>query len=176
MNKDLCTLIMMAMMFLSPVAFAGDAYAPKVEVPKNVSQNSPQFMSVMMINAAKVPDKSAVEIPAYPKARIYQTRDAGEAIMNDKKVKTLSYIKMLSTDSPDKIVAWYKKQLKGYTFEDVFGMSWVFWKGKGKFNGLDVRQLMTIQNVGISEAIAAMGYDKDMKGAKSVIEINYVSK
>ncbi len=176
MKKNIFLIAIITVVLWLPVAFAGGPYAPKVDVPKNVGPNDPQMMSVMTINAAKVPDKSAVEIPPYPGARVFQTNDASEMMVNDKTYKTLPYIKLLSTDPPDKIVAWYKKQLKGYTYEDVFGTSWVFWKGKGKFNGLDIRQRMTIQNVGISEAIAAMGYDKDMKGTKSVIEITYKSK
>lgn len=150
-----------------------EPYAPKADAPKNVGQNSPQYMSVMIINAAQVPDKSVVEIPSYPGAKVFQTKNASEMNANNKMYKTLPYIKLLSTDPPDKIVAWYKNQLKGYTYEDVFGVAWVFWKGEGTFNGMDIRQRMTIQNVGISEAIAAMGYDDVMKGTQSVIEVTY---
>ena len=166
MKKRLLMIAIVVMVFCPLAVFAGDAYAPKVDVKKNGDP-----MSAMLINAAKVPDKSAVEIPPYPGARIYQTTDASEMTANDKRYNTLPYIKLLSTDPPDKIVAWYKEQLKDYTYEDVFGTSWIFWKGKGKFNGLDIRDRMTKQNVGISEAIAAMGYGKDMEGTKSVIEI-----
>lgn len=176
--KRLYVMVMITIFLFGVVfsVFAGDPYAPKADVPKNVSQDDPQMMSIMMINAAKVPERSAVEIPPYQGARVFQTKDASEMTMNNKKYKTLPYIKLLSIDPPEKIVAWYKEQLKGYTYEDVFGSSWVFWKGKGKFNGLDMRQRTTIQNVTISKAIAAMGYDKDMKGTKSVIEVTYEPK
>ena len=143
-------------------------YADKIKVTSNTSP-----MSKMVIEGANVPDRDSVGIPPYPGAKIFQTRDAGEMSVNDETFKTIAYVKLLSTDPVDQVVAWYKEQLKTYTFEDVFGVSWVFWKGKGKFNGLDIRQTTTIQNVMISETIAAMEYDKDMKGAKSVIEVTY---
>lgn len=145
-----------------------DPYADKIEITSGTNP-----MSQMVIEVAKVPDRALVGIPAYPDAKVFQTRDAGEMEMNDEKVKTLAYIKLLSTDPVEKIVAWYKEQLNAYTYEDVYGVSWVFWKGKGKFNGLDVRQTTTIQNVMISNTIEAMEYDKDMKGAKSIIEVTY---
>lgn len=174
MMKRIISLVSVAVLIIWTPAIAGEPYAPKVDVPKNVGPESQ--MSAMIINAAQVPDKSAVEIPPYPGARVFQTRQAGEMTANDKKIKTLPYIKLLSTDPQDKIVAWYKKQLKGYTAEDVFGTGWMLWKQKGKFNALDIRDTMTHQNVYISKAIAAFGYDKDMKGTKSVIEITYEPK
>ncbi len=144
-----------------------EPYADKLEI---ISSTSP--MSKMVIEAAKVPDSSSVGIPAYPGARVFQTKGTGEMEVNGKNYKTLAYIKLLSTDPVEKVAAWYKDQLQGYTQESAFGMS-IFWKGKGKFNVLDIRQRSTIQNVGVSEALSAMGYDDDMKGAKSVIEVVY---
>lgn len=162
------------MLFLCGLAYSGHAggpYAPRVDLPKNADP-----MSSMTVNAARIPDRSAVGIPPYPGARVFQTRDAGEMTVNGEKYKTLPYIKLLSVDPSDKIVAWYKKHLQGYTYQDVFGMSWVFWKGKKKFNGLDMTRRSTIENIGISRATAAMGYDRDMKGTKSVIEVTYEPK
>ena len=176
MNKHLFLIASITVVFWLPVIQAAEPYASKVDVPKNVDPNSPQYMSVRIINAAKVPDKSAVEIPSYPGAKVFQSKIADEMRANNKTYKTFPYIKLLSIDPPDKIVAWYKTQLKGYTYQDVFGVAWVFWKGEGKFNGMDIRQRMTIQNVGVSKAIAAMGYDNVMKGAKSVIEVTYEPK
>ncbi len=167
MRKPTVVIAMLLSFCVSSFVIA-EPYADKVQV---TSSTSP--MSQMMIKGANIPDRALVEIPAYPGARIFQTREAGEMTMNDEVYKTLAYIKLLSTDPVEKIVAWYKEQLGTYTYEDVFGVSWVFWKGEGEFNGLDMRQRTTIQNVGVSETIAAMEYDKDMKGVKSVIEVTY---
>jgi hypothetical protein len=170
MKKSIFLSAICTVAFWSPVIHAAEPYAPKVDVPENADKNS---LSVMVINAATVPDKSAVGIPSYPGARVFQTKGASEMQANDKTLKTFPYIKLLSTDPPDKIVAWYRNQLEGYTYEDVFGVAWVFWKGEEKFNGMDIRQRMTVENVGISEAIAAMGFDEVMQGTQSIIEIAY---
>jgi hypothetical protein len=170
MNKRIYLSAICTVVFWLPVVHAAEPYASKVDLPKNADKNN---LSVMVINAATVPDKSAVGIPSYPGARVFQTKRAGEMRANDKKYQTLPYIKLLSTDPPDEIVAWYRDQLEEYTYEDVFGVAWVFWKGEGKFNGMDIRQRMTVENVGISEAIAAMGYDEVMQGTQSIIEIAY---
>jgi hypothetical protein len=174
--KKLYAMVMITSAFWLPASHAGEPYAPKVDVPENVSQSSPEYLSVMIINAAQVPDKTVVDIPTYPGARVFQTRNASEMQANDKTYQTLPYIKLLSSDSPETIVGWYKDQLSEYTYEDVFSVAWVFWKGAGEFNGMDIRQRATVQNVGISEAIGAMGYDKIMEGAKSVIEVTYEPK
>ena len=167
MNKLTVAMTMLLGFIMCSLVIAAP-YADKIEI---TSSTDP--MSKMMINGAKVPDRASVGIPAYPGAKVFQTRVAGEMTMNDEVYQTLAYIKLLSTDPVEKVVAWYKEQLKTYTYEDVFGISWVFWKGEGEFNGLDMRQRTTIENVGVSETIAAMEYDKDMKGAKSVIEVTY---
>lgn len=166
MRKTVVMIGVLMFAFMGSQALAGP-YADKLEI---ISSTSP--MSKMVIEAAKVPDSSSVGIPAYPGARVFQTRGPSEMEVNGKKHKTLAYIKLLSTDPVEKVVAWYKDRLKGYTYEDAFGTS-IFWKGQGKFNGLDIRQRSTIQNVGISKALSAMGYDDDMKGAKTVIEVVY---
>ena len=166
MKKSLYPSVIAAAVLWLSVVHADEPYAPKVEIPNNADPNS---LAAMVVNAAKIPDKSEVEIPTYPGARVVQTKNTDGSGTSGE----LPYIKLLSTDPPDKIVAWYRSQLKGYTYEDVFSVAWVLWKGEGKFNGMDIRQRMAIQNVGISEAMAAMGYDEFMKGAKSVIEVTY---
>jgi len=162
--------ITMACFTIGSMALAG-SYAPKVKI---TSSTSP--MGQMVIKASKVPDKSSVGIPPYPGAKILQTMDKSEMVVNDEKIKTLPYIKLLSTDPVEKVIDWYKDHLKGYTYEDVFGVSWIFWKGHKKFNGLDMRFFTTIENVRVSEAIAAMIYGENMKGSKSIIEIYYEPK
>lgn len=174
--KRLFSSVCVLLFVFSQLMFAGEPYAKKVDVPKSVSQDDPRFASVMIINASIVPDKASVEIPPYPGARIYQTRPASEMTANDEKMKTLPYIKLLSTDPYEKVLAWYKEKMTGYSSEDVFGTGWIFWKRKGKFNSLDIRDTMTSQNLLVSIANKAFGYDEDMKGTKTVIEVTYVPK
>ena len=144
-----------------------EPYADKIEI---TSSTSP--MSKMMIEAAKVPDRASVGIPPYPGAKIFQTRDAGEMEVNDENIKTIAYVKLLSTDPVDKVVAWYKEQLASYGHKNAYGVAWVFWKGAGEYNSMDMTQSMTIENVQITDA-TVIGYEDDLKGAKSVIEVSY---
>lgn len=144
-----------------------EPYADKIKINSNTSP-----MSKMVIEGANVPDRASVGIPPYPGAKIFQTRDVGEMSANDETFKTIAYVKLLSTDPVDKVVAWYKEQLPSYGHKDVYGIAWVFWKGEGEYNSMDMRQAMTIENVQITDA-TVMDYENDMKGAKSVIEVSY---
>jgi len=154
----------------SPILFAAP-YADKPEITSRTSD-----MGKLLIRQTKVPDISEIGIPPYPDAKAYQAKDASEMVANGKKIIMLPYIKLLSTDPAETVVAWYKDHLEGYTYEDVFGASWVFWKGDKQYNGLDIRLLSTIENVAISAAIKEMDYDADMKGTQSVIDIYYEPK
>lgn len=144
-----------------------EPYADKIKVTSKTSA-----MSKMMIEGANVPDRDSVGIPPYPGAKIFQTRDVGEMSVNDETFTALAYVKLLSTDPVEKVVAWYKEQLPSYGHKDFYGTSWIFWKGDGDFKPMDMKQMMTIENVQIINA-AVMGYDEDMKGAKSAIEVTY---
>ena len=144
-----------------------EAYAEKVEITSTTSE-----MSKMVIENSVVPDRDAVGIPAYPGARLFQSDEASEMTMNGVTVQTLPYLKLLSTDPVEKVVAWYKEQLPSYGHKDVYGMSWVFWKGEGEFDAMDMEQTMTRQNVTISDA-TVLGFDEDMQGAKSLIQVVY---
>jgi hypothetical protein len=92
--------------------------------------------------------------------------------VNDESFKTIAYMKLLSTDPVDKVVAWYKKQLPSYGHKDFYGVSWAFWKGEASFNSMDMTDVMTRENVIIGDA-TVIGYDDELKGAKSVIEVSY---
>ena len=144
-----------------------EPYADKIKITSNTSE-----MSKMVIEGANVPDRASVGIPAYPGAKILQTRDVGEMEANDESFKTIAYMKLLSKDPVEKVVAWYKEQLPSYGHKDFYGVSWAFWKGEANFNAMDMTQTMTRENVMISDA-TVIGYDSDMKGAKSVIEVSY---
>jgi hypothetical protein len=51
-------------------------------------------------------------------------------------------------------------------------VSWAFWKGEESFNSMDMTHTMTRENVLIGDA-TVIGYDSELKGAKSVIDISY---
>lgn len=73
----------------------------------------------MGINAAVVPEKSAVKVPPYPGARVLQTTSGFKMTIKEKKVTCLPTIKLLSTDPVDKVVVFYKEKLKGYRYKNM---------------------------------------------------------
>lgn len=166
--------LILSMMMLSAFFFStplnAEPYAKKIQATSSTSQ-----MSRIMFDAITIPDSSDVEIPAYPGALIFMTKAPYQVEVNGEMVMALSYIKLLSTDPLDKVLEWYKQQLTDYNLEEAFGMGWVLWKGgeQDKFNTMDMTDRMTIQNVSLGKAIKAFGYDEDMKGASTVIEIYY---
>jgi hypothetical protein len=160
-----------AILSLSASGFAIAApYASKVKITSGTSPIGQVF-----IKAAKVPDASAVGIPAYPGGVILQTRQKG-AMKTDAGKAYLPYIKLLTPDSVDKVVAWYKAKLPRYFYQKkgFFGMnSYRFWKVKGDYGMMDMDAMGTIENVIISDGTQhADVYPK----VSTMIEITYEPK
>jgi len=145
-------------------------YASKVKI---TSRTSP--IGQVFIKAAKVPEASAVGIPAYPGAVILQTRQKG-AMKTDAGKPYLPYIKLLTSDSVDKVVAWYKAKLPRYFYqkEDFFGTnSYRFWKVKGDYGMMDMDAMGTIENVIIADGSQHADVYPDVT---TMIEITYEGK
>ncbi len=175
--KRFFIMMMASIMVLSgmTLTFAGEPYAPKVQVPKNVKPDSPEYMGVYMVRSAKVPDKAKIEVPPYPGAYVIQTRGKRKMEVNGKEYTCLHYIKLITMDEVNKVAAYYKDKLKGYKFKSEFGGSiQVYWKGKEKFNPIDIRDTCTSPNVAIGQANGM--WDELMKGAKTTIEITYIPR
>lgn len=146
-----------------------EPYADKVKITASTSE-----VGAMFIQGSKVPDRSAVNIPPYPGALILQTSEAGQMKMNDK--DNLPYIKMLTADEIDKVVAWYKEKLPSYYYQKqgFAGMFiHIFWKQKGDYQMFDVEARMLNENVGISDGAI---HKDDYPQAKTMIEITYTGK
>lgn len=146
-----------------------EPYAPKVKITANTSPIARAF-----IEAAKVPDKSAIVIPAYPGAVALQTRALGEMTVNGKPY--LPYIKLLTSDPVDKVVSWYKKKLPSWYYQklEFFGTySHRFWKVKGDYGMMDMDSLGTIPNVVISDG---KQHADVYPPVKTMIEITYQPK
>ena len=106
-------------MAVSTAAIAGEPYAPKVKAPTGIEPFSVEDFTVMGINAAVVPEKSAVKVPPYPGVRVLQTTSGFKMTIKEKKVTCLPTIKLLSTDPVDKVVVFYKEKLKGYRYKNM---------------------------------------------------------
>lgn len=157
---------------VSATAIAGEPYAPKVKAPTGIKPFSIEDFDVMGINAAVVPEKSAVEIPPYPGARVLSTISEFKMTINKKKVTCLSSIKLLSTDPVDKVVAFYKEKLKEYRYKSMWdGMINFFWIGGKDDNMLDIKKACVTLYISISSADSKM-----MPKAKTEIQLTYGAK
>ena len=165
------------MMLLIPIFMGSclmataEPYAEKVKITSGTTP-----MGQMVIKDSKVPDRSTVSMPPYPGAVIFQTRDSGSAEINGKAVNTLPYIKLLTSDDMDKVVAWYKDNLSTYYYQKqgFAGMfTHIFWKEEGDYNMFDIYARMVNENVGISDGEI---HKDDYSKAKTMIEITYIAK
>ena len=153
-------------------AVAGEPYAPKVKAPAGLKPFSAEDFAVMMVNAAVVPEMSAVNVPPYPGARVLQTVTGFSMTIKGKKVTCFPTIKLLSVDRAEKIVAFYKERLKGYRYSSMLGGDFnFFWVGGKDYNVLDINQACVTPRISISPADS-----KIMPEAKTEIELNYRPK
>lgn len=106
---------------------AVNPYAPKV-VPVKGSEGS---MWAAVVGAAVVPEGSAVGIPAFPGARLLQTLD--EPLVPGAKNRT---VVLVTEDPPEKVLAFYRKQLPGWKEASLFNSADapVLYEGSGDAN------------------------------------------
>lgn len=146
----------LAMLLFTCMVFTGawgEPYAPKVEPPSGIKPGTPDYLGVMSLNAAEVPDKSSVGVPPYPGARIVMTKGKSKMTANDVEYTCLQYLKMYALDDAKKVASFYKEKLTDYQFKSDFGgMIRAFWKGPEDINTLDITQRCTTPNVRITEA------------------------
>ncbi len=167
MNKIMMWMAALMVWGVASGAWA-ETYAPKVPVTSSTSA-----MGRVVIQSAKVPDSSVVGIPAYPGALVIQTREAGAMQASDGK-PYLPYIKLLSSDTVDKVVKWYRERLSGWYYQKVsiFSMaeSHRFWKEKGDYGMMDMDAMGTVPNVIVS---AGKQHADDYPPAEAMIEVTY---
>ena len=163
-------LVALSVLLGSVASHAGEPYAPKVKVPSGIKEDSPAYFSVMAVNAAIVPDKAAVGVPPYPGAKVIMTSSGMVMASNNDKLTCLNAIQLLTTDAPDKVIAFYKKRLKDYRFKSRYGgIINVFWKGAEKFNSADITQVCKTPNISITSESG----NELMPEAKTMMEIVY---
>lgn len=128
-------------------------------------------MWMNMIKAWKIPGKSEVIIPAYPRAVTVAFTPASWMESNGKKTTTLPVIVLATGDDPGKVTSFYKEKLKDWKYKNSFGMVDIFWTGREDFNNMDMEQTTTTSNVIIMEAYSA--HTDFLPTAKTAISIVY---
>lgn len=117
----------------------------------------------------QVPERYAVPFPPYPGAQVVMTRDASTMEVNGASVRCLPYLKLATTDDPDKVEAFYKAELEGFRFKSHFGgVARIFWRGDVELSPTKMALMCQTPNVSISKAL---GFE--MPEAQAVVEITY---
>ncbi len=156
--------------FFGSVAFnvqAGSAFAEKPVVPTEVAKS---FLAVS-IRKAIVPDADRVGVPVYPKAKIINSyRGANSSEGN---FKRLPFLELVSVDSYDQVVGFYKKKLVGWK-QGGFNTA-LYFAEKGEVNMFSPKSA----HVGIHDVLKyyreneQKDLQKILPGAKSLIKIFY---
>ena len=148
---------------------AGEPFAPKVKVPKNMDNRDWWTETIQQWN---VPDKKDVSIPPYPGAIIVKLTEGSEMTLNDEKIHGFPMIILGTVDEPTKVLAFYKEKLKDWNYMNEFSMFDVFWRDRTNFSSIDLRQSAVTEHIVIQES-NKYGPMEMMPEAKTSIQIVY---
>jgi hypothetical protein len=151
---------------------AQDDYAPLIEIPGDASDDPELQIEILMIKQSQVPSRAAVEQPAYPGALVIQSLPASEMGVNGVMMETLPTIRLLSTDEPDKVLAFYQEKLPDWKLTKAWGMLPVLYIGEGDWEPFTASEA-SYPSVAIGELME--GQFKLMPDAKTEITIRYKS-
>lgn len=169
---------------IAPVVFTvgevcAEPFAPKLSTagikPAKQDELSVRLhgMTVKMMEASKVPDRATVPVPPYPGAKVSVALEANTMELNGKKIQCLPSMTLLSADPVEKVMAYYKQELKGFKYKkEFFGMSHLFWTGRDDLNSVDIENSCATTHVGIQSQTP----DVFMPEAKTSIAIIYKPK
>jgi hypothetical protein len=150
--------ILLSFIFLSTVLYAGEPFAPVVDIPENPKNDADLALAIMIVKDVKVPDNDVVGVSAYPDAKIFQTTQMqGEM---------LPAVRLLSTDDIEKVLKHYKDELKDWKYKEFYGIHYLF-------NGDEQKAMFGMAPVVQLED--AEKFTNIMATAKTVITIGYDS-
>lgn len=112
-------------------------YAPKLTMPKKRPDHIEVPLAESFLNAATVPAADDVNVPVYPGAKIMSTMAAGQIRSSSGDGKSLAGMSLLIPDDLETALAFYKAQLGGWQYRDVYGVH-MFWNGPEGSNPLDI--------------------------------------
>lgn len=151
-------------------AQAGSSYAEKPVVPFGVSKS----LLAANIKKANVPEVAQVNVPKYPNAKIISSFSGVKSSQGN--FKRLPFLELISTDSYEQVVSFYKEKLAGWK-QGGFNTA-IYFAEKGKVNMFSPKYT----HVGVHNVLKYYreNEQKDLQkiipGAKSLIKIFYNGK
>jgi len=118
-------------------AMSAGGYAPKLVMPGKRPDHVEVPLTAMVLESARIPPESEVNIPAYPGARIMSTMAGGTMSSDGKKVKSLPAMILLANDGLETVLAFYEEQLSDWQYQEMYG-NHMFWNGPEGSNPLDI--------------------------------------
>lgn len=140
------------------------AGAPLVAEPWGKAGPAQQPYTIVM------PDRSAIPAPPCPGCLVIATLPATPMEVNGEKVSCKPWLRAVSAETVDTVVAFYDKELAAWKKSAQFGgMVHLYWKGDTEeLDALDIAAVCTTVHVTVS-----MASGSEAPGAKTMIEINY---
>jgi hypothetical protein len=155
---------------LPVAASAQEAYAPLIEIPSASADDPELQIEILMIKQSQVPPRDAVEQPPYPGALVIQSLPASRMEVNGEMMEMLPTIRLLSTDTPDQVLAFYQEKLPDWKLTKAWGMMPVLYVGEGDWEPFTASEA-SYPSVAIGELMD--GHFKLMPDAKTEITIRY---
>lgn len=112
-------------------------YAPKLVMPSKRPDHVEVPLAAMVLKNAQIPAASDVNIPAYPGARILSTMAGGAMQSSSGTAKSLPAMILLTQDSLDSVLAFYKQKLTGWQYQDFYGVHSI-WNGPEGSSPMDI--------------------------------------
>lgn len=192
--KRLVTIaVLLAPLVLAAGEVCAEPYATKLEIPaeklakgyfKDASLQRNVDIMQKALSKMKVPDRTAVPVPPYPGAKIFSVELKywlfGEESPEPKDTKIgkpqcLPYIDLYSTDPMDEVLAFYKRELRGYKFtsRSESGLVYdIFWAGRDNLIVMDGEEVCSTPHVEIYPS----GPDPYWPEVQTVIQIGYIPR
>jgi hypothetical protein len=131
----------------------GRAYAGTASVPTQPTNDAFLQMEIRTVQAAEVPERTAVEAPPYPGAVIIQTVPPAERISGRRRWTSLPVIILFTSDPVWRVVNFYRDNLEGWRHARYLSSDY-FWLGEEDFNPLR-ESGQTVPSVQVRQARAS---------------------
>jgi len=186
--KQILGIVMSVLFVLSflfvPFSSAGEPYAPvhkfqdkEFKGAFGMTLKEAKEMELWPpVKEGDIPDKIAIAAPPYPNAEIvsitgpHKTRENGKFVYMG-----LSSIELVTTDTFDKVVSFYREKLKGWKIKKYQNSQYFAKSGKVEINS----KAMKVPHLGISKIEGLMNkskYTALVPGTKSVIAVYFEQK
>lgn len=129
----------------------GDSESATYEQIMERSAGNLKQIQEMVAAAAKAVPMDRVTLPLYPNRSVTAHYPQGLSMGGDSSAASVSVVMMTSRDRPEKVLAFYRKQLSGFTYSEFYGSHLFVKDPPAGFEPKDIKIISTLPHVMISE-------------------------